>query len=328
MFNHLEALCSIIDKLTKQESARGTIHALLYTLRKQGASAAFVAVKDRTTDTLRIVNQVELSETVRRSFTRGVGTGVIGRVFMETDALIVTKATDPEGYKELLLAGPYGAAFVARIADEGRAFGVLVVYFAGADALDSAACGCLQAAANLCTLALERERNSQLLGDLRQVNPDTGLLYYHYFHKRLHDEFAKATRYRQELALAVIDIDNYKEAMRRRGAPCGIALCSAVIAELRACTRGIDVIAHFGIDEFIIYLPHTDRKGADIVLKRFQQRLKNKEFTDKKIATSASIGLTTRQDGVSFEQFLQDCQIALAEAKRAGNGALRHHASA
>jgi len=121
----------------------------------------------------------------------------------------------------------------------------------------------------------------------------------------------------------LVDIDNYKDVIRRCGPACGLELCRAVIAELRACTRGIDVIAHFGIDEFIIYLPSTDRKGADIVFKRFSERVNKRPFTDSKISTSVSIGLTTRAEGQPFDVFLQNCQIALAEAKRAGKGQLK-----
>src|SRR3989339_67066 len=92
-------LCNAISKVVSQDNARDSLHALLYSLRKSiGADMAFVAIKDRKTDTLRIISQVELSETARREFSRGIGTGVIGRLFFETDCLTVTRNNDPAGY--------------------------------------------------------------------------------------------------------------------------------------------------------------------------------------------------------------------------------------
>ena len=320
-------LCTAINKIANQDTARDSLHAILYAVRKAiGADMAFVAVKDRKTDTLRIISSVELSETARREFVRGVGTGVIGRIFLETDLLTVTRKDDPAGYKELLIEQPYGAAFLARIASAGRAFGFLAVYFPEGVDIDDEKRAFVRALADLAMLALDKERNRELLGELRQVNADTGLLYYDHFQQLLRAEFDKSMRYQEPMALALIDIDNYKEVLREHGPAAGLQLCCAVISELRQCTRGVDVIAHFGIDEFIIYLPNTDRKGADIVFRRFRDRLKRGQYTEHDLATSASIGLTTRQHGVPFCDFLQNVQIALAEAKRKGKGQLHYHA--
>ena len=320
-------LCNAISKVVSQDNARDSLHALLYSLRKSiGADMAFVAIKDRKTDTLRIISQVELSETARREFSRGIGTGVIGRLFFETDCLTVTRNNDPAGYKEMLIAQPYAQAFFARIASAGRAFGMLAVYFpAGVEVSDEMR-EFLRAIANLCTLALDKERNAELLHGLRQVNAETGLFYYDYFQQLLRTEFDKSLRYQAPMALALVDIDNYKDVLREFGTAAGMQLCCAVIDELRRCTRGVDIIAHFGIDEFIISLPNTDRKGGEIVFRRFRDSVKKRKFTDHNVATSVSIGLTSRLPGVLFGDFLRNCQIALVEAKRAGKGNLRFHA--
>lgn len=314
-----EAVYCSIDNVTHQQNARTTLHALLAAIKKlAGSDAAFFAIKDRKTDTLKIINQIDLSETVRREYNRGIGSGVIGRIFFESETLVVRRAEDTAGYREMLLDRPYAEVFVARIADAGRTYGFLAVYFTENGACTDEIRQFLTALARLGALALEKERTGDLLDDLRQVNPETGLLVYHHFHQLLQTDFSKSTRYRQPLSLALVDIDNYKDTMRRLGPACGLALCREVIAELRACTRGIDHIAHFGIDEFIIALPGTDGKGAEIVLRRFRDRLSGRKFTDCKVATSVCIGLTTRQEGQSFDAFLRNCQVALAEAKRAG----------
>ena len=318
-----EMIYATIDKLAHQENARTTLHALLCAIKKTtGCDAACFAVKDRKTDTLKIINQIDLSETVRRGYSRGIGSGVIGRVFFESETLVVRRSEDPAGYKEMLLDRAYAEVFVGRIADAGRAYGFLAVYFTEGGTCTDAVKQFLAAAAQLAALALEKERNLELLDELRQVNPETGLLVYHHFHNLLHAEYSKSARYRQPLSLALVDIDNYKDTMRRLGPACGLALCREVIAELRACTRGIDHIAHFGIDEFIISLPNTDGKGSETVLRRFRERLTGRKFTDCAVATSVSIGLTTRQEGQSFDTFLRNCQVALADAKRAGKGQL------
>lgn len=318
------AIYNTIDKITHQENARTTLHALLCAVKKlTGASASCFMVKDRKTDTLRIVNQIDLSETVRRTYNRGIGTGVIGRIFFETETLLVSRAGDPAAYKEMLLDRPYAEVFVARLAGKGRAYGFLATYFAEPGHCTAEIRDFLTAVAQLGALALEREYTDDLLNELRQINSETGLLVYNYFHQLLHSEYIKSARYNQPLSLALVDIDNYKDTIRAHGPACGLALCRAVIAELRACTRGIDHIAHYGIDEFIISLPGTDSKGALVVLRRFRERLAGKLFTDLDLKTSVSIGLTTRRENQSFETFLGNCQVALAEARRAGKGQLK-----
>lgn len=106
--------------------------------------------------------------------------------------------------------------------------------------------------------AFTRERLRERLDELTQlatVDPLTGLFNRRYFETRLEAEAERARRQAQDLALLLIDIDNFKHVNDMRGHLEGDRTLRDVADLLRAGVRIFDVCTRYGGEEFVIVMP-------------------------------------------------------------------------
>lgn len=123
---------------------------------------------------------------------------------------------------------------------------------------------------------------------------------------------ASATRFQEHLALAVLDVDDFKFINDKHGHPHGDAILSRVADVLRAGRSG-DRGYRTGGDEFAVLLPHTDAAGALIVARRLSRALADHDVT-------VSIGVGELRPGQSAEALRAEADAALYETKRHGGG--------
>ena len=100
----------------------------------------------------------------------------------------------------------------------------------------------------------------------------TGCFNRRHFDERFIEEFDRASRYKQELALVFCDIDYFK----RINDSYGHAVGDAVLKALKTCTdqclrERVDWVARYGGEEFVIVLPHTGLAEARGVAERLRQ---------------------------------------------------------
>lgn len=109
------------------------------------------------------------------------------------------------------------------------------------------------------------------------------------FHDELPHAIASAAHDDEPLALAVLDIDDFKFLNDRYGHPHGDAVITRV-AEILSDRRPNDRAYRVGGDEFAEVLPHTDRDGVHALMRRLARR-----FEDAGIRMS--IGLASLRPG-------------------------------
>jgi diguanylate cyclase (GGDEF)-like protein len=136
------------------------------------------------------------------------------------------------------------------------------------------------------------------------------------FHDELPQAVASATRHEVPLALALIDVDDFKFLNDRHGHPQGDALLSRVADVLRAGRSG-DRAYRVGGDEFALLLPHTDAEGARTLAGRLVRALADEGAT-------VSLGASALRAGEQSDTLRAEGDAALYEAKRRGGNCLVH----
>ncbi len=122
------------------------------------------------------------------------------------------------------------------------------------------------------------------------------------------------------LAIALLDIDNFKKLNDSLGHAAGDEALRGLAARTQAILRPGDLVARFGGEEFVLLLPRTPLDEARQVLSRLQRALSGGLFLHegKDVFVTFSAGVTLYREGESLDHALARADEALYEAKRSG----------
>ncbi len=138
--------------------------------------------------------------------------------------------------------------------------------------------------------------------------------------RAFHDEFpqavASSVRYSDSLALALLDVDDFKLINDRHGHQQGDAVLRRVAEALREGRPG-DRSYRIGGDEFAVLLAHTDAPGARVLAERLSRRLSD-------AGIEVSVGVSCLRPGLQADTLRAEADSALYEAKRQGGGRAAH----
>lgn len=150
-------------------------------------------------------------------------------------------------------------------------------------------------------------------------DPLTGIPNRRYLMERLKEETERASRKGYPLAIAMMDVDHFKQINDRYGHEVGdTALCEIANA-VRQGVRRYDIYGRWGGEEFLLLLPETAQVEAVAVLERIRQQIgRVRVGGETPTALSASFGLTLQRRGESLDETLKRADAALFAAKDAG----------
>lgn len=154
----------------------------------------------------------------------------------------------------------------------------------------------------------------------------TGLFNRRHFLNLIEREWSLARRYDTACALVLIDVDHFRKINDGFGHLCGDLLLSRIAEASSETLRQADVLARFGGEEFILFLPHTDPLGALDVAERIRERVQGLDFSwnNHSVPVSVSLGVAALQpDHLSLDQLIHDADVALFDAKAAGRNCVR-----
>ncbi len=161
---------------------------------------------------------------------------------------------------------------------------------------------------------------AERLHELAVTDGLTQVANHRHFQERLREEFRRAQRYDDPLALILVDLDHFKNVNDSFGHQVGDEVLFATAACVKAAVRETDFVARYGGEEFAVLLPKTHLAGALTVAERIAAELQGVKAGPAGLKVTASYGVSgfPGRSVNTCEQLIRTADEALYRAKREG----------
>jgi diguanylate cyclase len=170
-------------------------------------------------------------------------------------------------------------------------------------------------------------RESSLNAFLAEHDPLTELPNRALFHRRAQDAVAAAARRHESVAIAIVDLDRFKEVNDTLGHHNGDRLLSELARRLHAHMRPEDTVARLGGDEFGLIL--CNASDPESALERLREVIDREvDLGGLPLTMQASVGFASApEDGTDVDDLLQRADVAMYIAKAQHLGVTRYDSS-
>ncbi|MDP1584752.1 MAG: EAL domain-containing protein [Bradyrhizobium sp.] len=208
--------------------------------------------------------------------------------------------------------------------EDGRVIGTFAFYFRECRSPSRWHQRIVDACVHLGALAIERKEARDQIARLAYYDTLTGLPN----RARLRDLISEATSAcpaGRHVALAFLDVDNFKDVNDTLGHSAGDELLIEFARRLRAQIQPGDMLGRLGGDEFVIVLPNRDAAEASTVASRITDGLLMPlRIGTRQVSISASMGISIYPDNATdIDTLIQQADAAMYKAKRAGRSTYR-----
>lgn len=158
------------------------------------------------------------------------------------------------------------------------------------------------------------------------TDPLTGLHNRAWFFDVMKSQLEVCDRADQSAALAILDIDYFKQVNDTYGHPAGDAMLCAVADILAKSFRSNDLLARFGGEEFVVFMVGSSLASAMKVLEKVIQTIEALKVTlvdGQIVRCTASIGAAELCHGEAIETLISRADKMLYRAKHNGRNQLQ-----
>ena len=152
---------------------------------------------------------------------------------------------------------------------------------------------------------------------LRNHDALTGAYNRLFFERKIVEEMEHADRYGAPIAMAILDLDRFKQVNDTWGHPIGDAVLKRTAEIVDELIRTTDFLIRLGGEEFLILMPQTSLSGAMLAAEKIRSRLENNRHPVAGQVT-ASFGVGERLQAESFAHWYKRVDGALYRAKDSG----------
>ncbi len=172
-------------------------------------------------------------------------------------------------------------------------------------------------------VSLEEEQNRMMLHleKLALIDPLTELWNRRAFDDALDRQCAFVTRHKSIAALALIDIDHFKQINDTHGHAAGDRVLQQLAQKLKGFVRKEDICARIGGEEFALLMPATDLEAAKMTLERALQIVATGRFDigdQRGIEITFSAGVSAIDPEACGKVTLERADQAMYRAKENG----------
>lgn len=290
--------------------------------RALGVRVVSLAVPEQQDKALQIVATHGYPVELVRGLRIGVGEGVLGRVYESRTAIRVSDIgiTTQGAHRPR-----YGtrSAMVLPIVVRSHVLGIVSVTGRHDNGEFSAEdMSRLRSFVGPLALVLQRERASrdaEAFALAAAVDPVSSLFNRRHFEARLEEEVQRASRHKSNLALVMLDLDDFKSVNDQFGHLAGDMMLREIAEILHRSVRRFDVCARYGGEEFAILMPGAASDMAAMTAERIRTRIaEHRSPHSGGQQITISVGVASAWTGVSGWELLAAADHALYVAKHAG----------
>jgi diguanylate cyclase (GGDEF)-like protein len=204
-----------------------------------------------------------------------------------------------------------------RLAARHRETYTLTGGMAGADGAIMLVAGLATVAVAAVARAVVLQRRLRALAALAITDPLTGAFNRRHLDASLRTAIARQRRTGEGASLLVFDVDRFKWINDAIGHQGGDRVLTALAALVRARARKLDALFRIGGEEFALLLSGAAMRDAVVMAEQLRHLVQAARLADD-CHVSVSIGVSDLRPGLSPEAWLEEADIALYRAKRAG----------
>jgi diguanylate cyclase (GGDEF)-like protein/PAS domain S-box-containing protein len=209
-------------------------------------------------------------------------------------------------------------------AKDGRVIGTFAFYFRESRPPSRWHQRIVDACVHLGAIAIERKEARAQIARLAYYDILTGLPNRARL-RHLIGEAIEACPEGNQVALAFLDVDNFKDVNDTFGHSVGDELLVQLAQRLRAQIQPDDMLGRLGGDEFVIVLPNRNAAEAALVASRITDALATPlQIGTNQVPMSASMGISIYPDNATdIDMLIQQADAAMYKAKDAGRSTYR-----
>lgn len=135
--------------------------------------------------------------------------------------------------------------------------------------------------------------------------------------KILEENFQAAKRYGNKFSIIMTDIDNFKRINDELGHQTGDKVIQNTAKVIEGELRAVDNAGRYGGEEFLMVLPSTNLKEANLCAERIRKKIENMTKKPEEKVT-LSLGVVEYREGMTLKNIIKEADILLYKAKKGG----------
>ncbi len=158
--------------------------------------------------------------------------------------------------------------------------------------------------------------------ELSNADPLTGVFNRRFFDDYFATEMDRAARFGSEIAVAMIDVDHFKQFNDRFGHAAGDVVLRRVASALQLAVRRTDLVARYGGEEFVVLFRGASAEQALALVESIRERIQSASHSigdNRPVHVTVSAGVASwPAEGRSVGDLIATADRRLFEAKEAG----------
>lgn len=167
----------------------------------------------------------------------------------------------------------------------------------------------------------EINKNKEELEALAHYDSLTGIINRYFFKKTLTHALSLADRYKHEVALFFIDLDEFKKINDTLGHEVGDCVLKEVATRMKGCLREMDTVGRLGGDEFVIIIEKETQIAnlsniATTIIDKINEPIIVNNVT---LQVGCSVGIAIYpNNAITIEELMKQADIAMYSIKNTG----------